>query len=91
MDDEPCVDHPTECNENPTLWKTLGSECLFQDTTLMLPWKLLSIIVDLRLIHRIIGLSMQGPDSLEFYPRKAIDHALSQNIKDTYDDVEKGT
>jgi hypothetical protein len=34
---------------------------------------------------------MQGLNPWEFYPGKAIDHALAQNIKDTYDDVEKGT
>jgi hypothetical protein len=34
---------------------------------------------------------MQGPDPQEFYPRIAIDHALTQEIKDTYGDVEKGT
>jgi hypothetical protein len=33
---------------------------------------------------------MQGPDPQDFYPRKAIDRALAQKIKDTYDDVEKG-
>jgi hypothetical protein len=49
------------------------------------------ITVDLTLIHRIIGLSMQGPDLQDFYPGKAIDHALAQKIKDTYGDVEKGT
>jgi hypothetical protein len=43
------------------------------------------------LIHRITILSMQGPDPQEFYSRKATDHALAQNIKDTYGDVEKGT
>jgi hypothetical protein len=33
---------------------------------------------------------MQGPDLQEFYAGKAIDCALAQKIKDTYDDVEKG-
>jgi hypothetical protein len=33
---------------------------------------------------------MQGTDMQDFYPRKSIDHALAHNIKDTYDDVEKG-
>jgi hypothetical protein len=42
------------------------------------------------LIHRIKKLSMQGPDSQEFYPGKSIDHVLAQNIKDTYGYVEKG-
>jgi hypothetical protein len=54
-------------------------------------WIELRIIVDSMLIHRVIGLSMQGPDPHEFYPRKAIDRVLGQKIKDTYDDVEKGT
>jgi hypothetical protein len=48
------------------------------------------ITVDPTLIHRITGLSMQGPDPQDFYPGKATDHALAQKIKDTYDDVEKG-
>jgi hypothetical protein len=49
------------------------------------------IIVDPMLIHRITGLSMQGPDPQDFYPRKATDRTLAQKIKDTYGDVEKGT
>jgi hypothetical protein len=48
------------------------------------------ITIDLALIHRITRLSMQGPDPQEFYPGKAADHALVQNIKETYGDVEKG-
>jgi hypothetical protein len=32
------------------------------------------ITVDLTLIHRITGLSMQGPDPQDFYPGKAADH-----------------
>jgi hypothetical protein len=48
------------------------------------------IIVDPMLVHRIIGLSMQGPDLKEFYPGKSTDRALAQKIKDTYGDVEKG-
>jgi hypothetical protein len=35
------------------------------------------ITVDLMLIHRITGLSMQGPDSHDFYPGKATDRALA--------------
>jgi hypothetical protein len=34
---------------------------------------------------------MQGPDPHDFYPSKTVDHALAQKIKDTYDDVKKGT
>jgi hypothetical protein len=49
------------------------------------------ITVDPTLIHRITGLSMQGPDPQEFYPGKSTDRALAQKIKDTYGDVEKGT
>jgi hypothetical protein len=49
------------------------------------------ITVDLTLINRITGLSMQGPDPQDFYPRKTADRALAQRIKDTYGDVEKGT
>jgi hypothetical protein len=33
---------------------------------------------------------MQGLDLQDFYPGKALDYALAQRIKDTYDDVEKG-
>jgi hypothetical protein len=49
------------------------------------------ITVDPTLINRIIGLSMQGPDAQDLYPGKTMDCTLSQNIKDTYGDVEKGT
>jgi hypothetical protein len=49
------------------------------------------IIVDTKFIHRITGLSMQVFDPEDFYPGKATDHALSQKINDTYDDVDKGT
>jgi hypothetical protein len=48
------------------------------------------ITVDPALIHRITGLSMQGPDPQVFYPGKATNHALARKIKDTYGDVEKG-
>jgi hypothetical protein len=34
---------------------------------------------------------MQGHDPHDFYPRKIMDRALAQQIKDTYGDVEKGT
>ena len=54
-------------------------------------WLNRRIIVDLTLIHRIIGLSMQGPHPQDFYPGMAFDRALAQRIKDTYNDVEKGT
>jgi hypothetical protein len=47
------------------------------------------ITVDPMLINQIIGLSMQGHDPQDFYPGKAMDRALAQRIKDTYDDVEK--
>jgi hypothetical protein len=33
---------------------------------------------------------MQGPDPQDFYPGKATGGPLTQKIKDTYDDVEKG-
>jgi len=42
------------------------------------------------LIHRIIGLIIQGPDPQDFYPGKAADYALAQKIKDTYGNVERG-
>jgi hypothetical protein len=54
-------------------------------------WLNCHITLDPMLINRIIGMSMQGPDPQDFYPRKKMDHALSQRIKDTYGDVEKGT
>jgi hypothetical protein len=54
-------------------------------------WLNRRITVDPTLINRITGLSMQGPDPQDFYPRKTSDRALAQRIKDTYDDVEKGT
>jgi hypothetical protein len=49
------------------------------------------ITVDPTLIHRIIGLNMQGPNLQDFYLGKATDHALTQKISNTYGDVEKGT
>jgi hypothetical protein len=49
------------------------------------------ITVDPMLIHRIIGLSLQGPNPQDFYHGKSMDHTLGKNIKDTYGDVEKGT
>jgi hypothetical protein len=49
------------------------------------------ITVDLTLINQITRMSMQGPDPQDFYPRKTMDRALAQRIKDTYGDVEKGT
>jgi hypothetical protein len=48
------------------------------------------IIMDPVLIHLITGLSMQGPDPQQFYPRKTSDHSLEQCIKEDYGDVEKG-
>jgi hypothetical protein len=49
------------------------------------------ITVDMVLIHRVTGLRIQGPDPQDFYPRKDVDCTLAQTIKETYDDVEKGT
>jgi hypothetical protein len=49
------------------------------------------ITVDPTLINWITGLIMQGPDPQDFYPGKAMYRALAQRIKDTYDDVKKGT
>jgi hypothetical protein len=54
-------------------------------------WLNRRITVDPTLIHRITGLSMQGPDPHDFYPGKTTDRALAQKIKETYGDVEKGT
>jgi hypothetical protein len=53
-------------------------------------WLYHFITVDSTLIHRITGLSMQGPDPQEFYPGKVTYRMLPQKIKDTCDDVEKG-
>jgi hypothetical protein len=54
-------------------------------------WLNRHITVDLMLINRIMGLSMKGPDTHDFYPGKAMDNAVAQWIKDTYGDVKKGT
>jgi hypothetical protein len=54
-------------------------------------WLNLHIIVDSTPINQIIGLSMQGPDSQEFYHGKSMDHALAYKIKENYGNVEKGT
>jgi hypothetical protein len=40
--------------------------------------------------HQITGLSMNGTDPREFYPRKASDRSLAQCIKEAYGEVEKG-
>jgi hypothetical protein len=48
------------------------------------------IIVDPTLIHKITRLRMQGPDPQEFYLGKAVGHTLTQKIKYTHGDVEKG-
>jgi hypothetical protein len=48
------------------------------------------IIVDTTLIHQIIGLSVKGPDPQQFYLGKDLDHSLSQRIKESYREVEKG-
>jgi hypothetical protein len=48
------------------------------------------ITIDSALIHQITELSMQGPDPQDIYPWKVADRALSQCIKYTYGDVEKG-
>jgi hypothetical protein len=53
-------------------------------------WLNYRITVDLTLINRITGMSMQGPDPQDFYPGKTSDRALAQRIKETYGDVEKG-
>jgi hypothetical protein len=53
-------------------------------------WLKRRINVDPTLINRITGLSIQGPDPHEYYPRKIMDHALSQKIKEAYGNVEKG-
>jgi hypothetical protein len=54
-------------------------------------WLESRITVDLTQINQITGLSMQGPNPWDFYPGKTSDRALSQRIKETYGDVEKGT
>jgi hypothetical protein len=50
-----------------------------------------SITFNSTLIHQITRLSMQGLDPQDFYPVKVTYRALAKKIKDTYDDVEKGT
>jgi hypothetical protein len=54
-------------------------------------WLYRPITIDPMLIHRIIRLSMHGPDPQDFLPGKYVDHNLAQAIKETYGDVEKGT
>jgi hypothetical protein len=54
-------------------------------------WLDYRITLDPILINQIIGLSMKGPDRQEFYPGKTTDRTLTQRIKDTYGDMEKGT
>jgi hypothetical protein len=54
-------------------------------------WLNCRIIVDPTLINWITGITMQGTDPRDFYSRKAMDHALTQRIKETYGDVKKGT
>jgi hypothetical protein len=39
------------------------------------------ITIDIVLINRITGISMQGPNPQDYFPRKTADRALSQNIK----------
>jgi hypothetical protein len=53
-------------------------------------WLNCYITVDQTLINWITGLSMQGPNPQDFYPRRTSDHSLTQRIKDTYGDVDKG-
>jgi hypothetical protein len=53
-------------------------------------WLNCRIAVNPTLINLIIGLSMQGTDPQDLYPGKDMDRALTQRIKDTYGDVEKG-
>jgi hypothetical protein len=53
-------------------------------------WLSYCIIVDLALMNRITGLSMQGSDPHDYYPGKTTDHALSQEIKEAYGYVYKG-
>jgi hypothetical protein len=54
-------------------------------------WIYHRITVDPTLIHGITGLTMQGPNPQDFYPRKSATRAFVQKIKDTYGDIEKGT
>jgi hypothetical protein len=53
-------------------------------------WLDRSITVDPTLIHLITGLSMQGSNPQQFYPRKTSYFSLAQRIKEDYGDVEKG-
>jgi hypothetical protein len=53
-------------------------------------WLNRHIMIDLMLINQITEMIMQGPDSQDYYPGKTTDHALSQNIKEAYGNVEKG-
>jgi len=53
-------------------------------------WLNQRITVDPTLIHWITGMSMQGPNPRDYYPRNTTDRALAQKIKDNFGDVEKG-
>jgi hypothetical protein len=54
-------------------------------------WLKSCITIDPALINKITEPSMQGPDPHEYYLGNTMDHALSQNIKEAYGNVEKGT
>jgi hypothetical protein len=54
-------------------------------------WLNKRIRIDQMLFNQIIELSMQGPGPQDYYPRKTVDCALSQKIKEAYGNVEKVT
>jgi hypothetical protein len=54
-------------------------------------WLNLCITIDPVLINRVTMIIIQGPNPHEYYPENTTDHALSQNIKEAYGNVEKGT
>jgi hypothetical protein len=69
------------CNENTPFWKAQDfNTCVklllssFHGGYL---WLDIRITIDPSLIHRINGLSMQGPDPQDFYPGKVADRALA--------------
>jgi hypothetical protein len=92
MDPQPHTVHATEHHEDSSLQKTPRDECMCQVVDVLLPWRIFMVEPSYNSLFddRIMGLRMQGPDPQDLYPGKAMDHSLSQRIKDTYGDVEKG-
>jgi hypothetical protein len=94
MDDEPRAVYSAQRYEDTALWQTPDmNSCvklLLESYHGGYLWLIRRIKIDPMLINRIIGLSMQSPNPHDYYPRKTVDRALDQKIKEAYGDVEKG-